>query len=322
MADDGVVVDDDDESKIVTKFLLNTCRLLQPTEYHLQAAMYSCALAITAKRNSQHDDVLGRRCVDDEVHNIPLTTGSSAELYVQPMLSCLGDVDIMVHLSYELAIPDGYAPPTELPVEFHSRVEVSEIIDSEFPGYVFLMLSYLLTEDSDYGVYNAVRHNKRHYESSVLSWRESERHGPAMTKHGYWSQSNYMVSTDSVYCVRCLLWPPQAADWPTRHRNYGWPDSATVDRVVSNGCDVVHVAHPQCKQHKWMSRAQWRLSFSRAEIVLLNSWMPIQQIIYHMLRIFTKHERLTEISRYNRPVQGSDLHTGATVHLWRVTVHP
>jgi len=38
-------------------------------------------------------------------------------------------------------------------------------------------------------------------------------------------------STEIVVCVRCLIWPPQAADWPTRHRRYGWPDSATVDRV-------------------------------------------------------------------------------------------
>jgi len=41
-----------------------------------------------------------------------------------------------------------------------------------------------------------------------------------------------------------------------------------------------------------MSRNQWRLSFSRAEIVLLNSWMPVQQIVYHMLRVFVKSELL------------------------------
>jgi len=28
------------------------------------------------------------------------------------------------------------------------------------------------------------------------------------------------------------------------------------------------------------------------------------------------------VSRYNRRLQGRDLHTGATVHLWRATVHP
>ena len=57
------------------------------------------------------------------------------------------------------------------------------------------------------------------------------------------------LSVDDVCCVRCLVWPPKAADWPTRHRNYGWPGSATVDRIVSNGCDVVQVAHRQCRQH-------------------------------------------------------------------------
>jgi len=41
-----------------------------------------------------------------------------------------------------------------------------------------------------------------------------------------------------------------------------------------------------------MSKQQWRLSFSRAEVVLLNSWTPTQQIIYHMLRHFMTTERL------------------------------
>jgi len=97
---------------------------------------------------------------------------------------------------------------------------------------------------------------------------------------------------DTVPCVRCLKWPTQADDWPTRHKNYGWPDSATVERIVSNGCDVVGVAHSLCKHDEWMSKHQWRLSFSRAEVVLLNSWTPKQQIIYHMLRYFMTIERL------------------------------
>jgi len=57
---------------------------------------------------------------------------------------------------------------------------------------------------------------------------------------------------------------------------------------------VVRVAHRQCRQHEWMGKRQHRLSFSRAEIVLINSWMPVQQIVYHMLRVFMKKERLTD----------------------------
>ena len=45
-----------------------------------------------------------------------------------------------------------------------------------------------------------------------------------------------------------------------------------------------------------MNKHQHRLSFSRAEIVLLNSWMKVQQILYHMLRVFVKTERLTDIT--------------------------
>jgi len=126
MADDSVAVDDNDESRIVTKFLFNTCRLLQPTRHHVEAAATCCLSAtIQWKQRSIDDDLVDRTCVDDEVYLIPLITGSSAEFYIQPMLSCLDDIDIMQHDSNMLAIPDGYPPPIELPAEFHSRVMVS-----------------------------------------------------------------------------------------------------------------------------------------------------------------------------------------------------
>ena len=110
-----------------------------------------------------------------------------------------------------------------------------------------------------------------------------------MTRHGPALKADLSgKSVDAVRCVRCLSWPSQAADWPTRLRNHDWPDSATVDRVVNNGCDVVGVAHRHCKQHELLNKIQWRLSLSRAEIALINSWMPVQQITYHILRVFAK----------------------------------
>jgi len=212
-------------------------------------------------------------------------------------MTCVGDQDVMLYRSDELAIPEGTIPPTQLPDEFHGRVRVYEIEDSMFPGYVYLASSYLLTECIDDGKYNAVE-----WEIGNLSYEVTERsHGPARMHE--WSMelpplfvrvAEESFSRDEVYCVRCLSWPSQAADWPTRHRNYGWPDSATVDRVVSNGCDVVQVAHRQCRHDGRKRHTQHRLSFSRAEIVLLNSWTPVQQIVYHMLRVFSKKGRLTQ----------------------------
>ena len=84
------------------------------------------------------------------------------------------------------------------------------------------------------------------------------------------------------------IWPPQAADWPIRNRHHGWPDQPTINLVVSSACHVVGAVHPSCREDHWEGKYQWRLSFSRAEVTLLNSWTPVQQIVYHMLRIILK----------------------------------
>ena len=230
MADDIAV--DDDESKIVTNFLLDTCRLRQPSRHHLGAAAL-CAKAAMHQLNN-----------DDKSVFIPITSGSVAEFYIQPMLSCVGDIDIMTHLTTKLAIPAGYLPPLRLPAEFHSRVKVYEIIDSKYPGYVYLVKSYVLTKDTDSDAYDAERYINIAL-GHLCTVIEMKIHGPAWSVHDTESK----LSLDSVLCIRCLSWPTQASDWPTRHRNQSWPDSATVRRVVSNGRDVVRVAHPVSYTH-------------------------------------------------------------------------
>jgi len=266
-----------DISKIVTTFLLNTCRL-PPRHCDVQAAAM-CAEAV------------GGHPVDNEKSEfIPLITGSVAEFYIEPMLPHVGDIDVMYHFNTQLAIPRGHPPPTQLPAEFYYYVKVVEIIDSQFPGYVYLPIHYLLTQCIDDGKYNCTEYEEGQYYSnqfycnSDMSANQST-HGPARFADN--SHTSYL-SVDSVYCIRCLSWPPQADDWPTRNRNYDWPDSATLDRVVSCGCDVVGVAHRQCRQHEWVGKYQWRLSFSRAEIVLINSWMPLQQDCLSCATIFRK----------------------------------
>jgi len=260
---------------IFSTFMLNTCRLRpRPRDYAVFAAT-----------------ICGRMATYAGAKIVPQTTGSLAEFYIEPMLPYIGDIDVMYHLNTELAIPRGYPPPTQLPPEFHNHVDVVEIIDSDFPGFVYLVLRYSLTENSDDGNYVALELDGGQYLGNHTQSRKHNKreiHGPAVYLF------SEILSVDGVHCVRCLMWLPQASDWPTRDRNYGWPDSVTLDRVVSNGCDVVGVAHRLCKQHEWMGNCQWRLSFSRAEIVLINSWIPVQQIVYHMLRVFIKTELITD----------------------------
>ena len=282
------------EHEIVTKSLLDTCQLRQGLKFNAITAWIVCRDSVNVLRAS----------FDDETELIPVLTGSAAELYIEPMLSCVGDYDTMFHTSDNLAIPAGTAPPTQLPDDFNGVVVVHEITDSEFPGYVYLVSSYLLAECVDEGKYNAFECQRRYH---VYETQDNS-HGPAVVAQGFvphipWfgRLAGSRLSIDQVYCCRCLSWPTQAADWPTRYRNYGWPDSATVDSVVSHGCDVVCVAHRQCRQderiNKTKKQKQWRLSFSRAEIVLLNSWIPVQQILYHMLRVFVKTERLRDSAK-------------------------
>ena len=130
----------DFRSEIVTNFLLNNCLSRQRLNFE---ALGSFVAEWTAQRAFNNTGIA----------YVTTTTGSCVEFYIQPKLSCVGDVDLMYYRCHELAIPTGTAPPTQLPGEFDNRVEVCEIVDSEFPGYVYLVTSYLLTECIDDGKY-------------------------------------------------------------------------------------------------------------------------------------------------------------------------
>jgi len=132
------MTDECDVSKIVTAFLLDTCRLPQRlSEPNVLAAIY-CGFIAAVHPPKEH-----------EANWIPLITASVAEFYIQPMLPHVGDIGLMHYDNHQLAIPRGHPPPTQLSAEFHNYVQVVEIIDSHIPGYVYLPLRYLLTQCTD-----------------------------------------------------------------------------------------------------------------------------------------------------------------------------
>ena len=103
--------------EIVTKFLLNTCRLRPQLTWPAVQAAVNCSLMA---RHTPSED--------PEAAVILLTTGSVAEFYIEPMIGHVGDVDVMWHLNTVLAIPQGHPPPTQLPDEFHNYVQVLSLI--------------------------------------------------------------------------------------------------------------------------------------------------------------------------------------------------
>ena len=98
------------------------------------------------------------------------------------------------------------------------------------------------------------------------------------------------IKVDIVFSIRFLAWPLVAQSWISRDRQYAWPSYAIISNVQRNGCDLVCVPHRDNKHDKF----QWRYSFSRAEVILIRSWIPVQQLVYHMLRFFAKSTIILE----------------------------
>jgi|SRR6218665_1570910 len=53
---------------------------------------------------------------------------------------------------------------------------------------------------------------------------------------------------------------------------------------------IVFAKHPACRNDVQLCR----LSFSVAEVILLQSWKPVHQIVYHMLRFLSKRELISK----------------------------
>jgi len=88
---------------IVTEFLLSTCQLCPASrsQHAVWAAVWCSQLATLPPDEN-----------DTDVAAIPLTTGSVAEFYIEPILPHVNDIDVMLHCNTQLAIPRGHPLPT------------------------------------------------------------------------------------------------------------------------------------------------------------------------------------------------------------------
>jgi len=324
--------DQDALHRIITKFMLLSCSVDEnPISYRKLDGFFVNVVA------NSLIEATGAFC-----------SGSYAELYIRPMLLCYGDIDIMHNYKTELAIPYGKSPSIEYWNCHQDTVTVYEIIDSHKPGYVYLQQSYIArkNENGHYVVYS-LRNNgmdasllcnslnisqqlldtdnvQRCYNEEICKYLtalaiSTTSHGPAENIR-FGDLNNFRSNIDYVLSVYCPTWPLQAADWPTRNRHHGWPDQSTINLVVSGACHVVRAVHPSCRDDHWESKYQWRLSFSRAEVTLLNRWTPVQQIVYHMLRVILKLEVFSKINCKEK-VKFSNYHLKTEI-LWACEQNP
>src|SRR6218665_1892739 len=228
-----------------------------------------------------------------------IVCGSCAEFFIQPLQRCFDDIDYLVVASDCLVFTN------EKPILPYAVRHIAEPIECllmepylDYPAFVRLRIlgevsydweqkTFEFTEASIREIIETNDENYSNDEDNNEEWYVSVNVGPAIR---FWASNKDSETVDMVYSMGCPMWPNQARHWPIRKRKYGWPTTAIIQEVVQNGCHVVPAKHPACRSDMY----QWRLSFSVAEIILLQSWTTVQQIVYHMLKFFAKRE-LTKI---------------------------
>jgi hypothetical protein len=210
-------------------------------------------------------------------------------MYVGTIPPSDGDIDMMQcdrQLVAVQTIPHDI--PRHLPPMFADTVSLLEIVDTTFACHVKLLTAGQLTRNvtgREFSFSPVSPENRRLYlpgQTSDLQLDvKSAGSGPERNISDLLGFKIYTVPS-----VRCLIWPAQAAEWSQRHRDRGWPDAATVERVLSNGCDLIHAVPRQYGTRR--DENFWRFSFSRAETELLNSWTPKQQTVYEAFRFIVR----------------------------------
>lgn len=69
------------------------------------------------------------------------------------------------------------------------------------------------------------------------------------------------IPLDMVYAVEVKQWPPEATEWVQRVKKGNWLGDDLIESIVSEGCQVVPVAH----KHSLNPDIEWRLSFAVTE---------------------------------------------------------
>src|SRR6218665_3493121 len=277
---------DKSNAKLASEFIVDTCQLF-PRSVH----------AISDHRPMHNFMVSAGQASTEFV----AVCGSFAEFYIRPLIGWVDDLDVLVPRAAELVF-SGEFPA--LPSDLSGLDDTIKCLKIEpydmYPGFVRLRewaeLSYnWKLKKSEINNYTA-----HHYIYVVLDL-ESLRADFNLSSEGYTfincvsgpavkqrakQKSVFMYEKDFVTSIRCPQWPKEAHGWLNRTRNNGWPTIDILTDVVQSGCHLVYIQHRSCRNDK----LQWRLSFSVAEVILIQSLSKVQQIVYHLLRFFAKRE--------------------------------
>ncbi|CAG2208109.1 unnamed protein product [Mytilus edulis] len=78
--------------------------------------------------------------------------------------------------------------------------------------------------------------------------------------------------TDHVDCLMGAKWPDEASEWTKRPRFCNWPTKELINAIIESGYILAGVGSKESNH----SHIQWRLSFNRAELLLIESFNETQ----------------------------------------------
>src|SRR6218665_3362732 len=275
---------DKSNEELASAFIVGTCQLIPRSSFIHSAHRHN----LMASKNPTPIEYL-------------IMCGSNAEFYIRPIMTCIDDLDFLIVRIDELAFNEDFpALPSDMS-GLSDRITCHKIEPYDiYPGFVRLRIRGEVTYNWKYNRYefnhtadtnnywaldldsDSVRfapvHLKRDKLINIIT-------GPAVRQRSD-DPTAWFNKVDLVKTMWCPRWPREAQGWLNRSRISGWPTTDTITEVAQTGCNLVFVKHRFCRD----DTLQWRFSFSLAEVILLQSWTQVQQIVYHLLRFFAKRE--------------------------------
>lgn len=99
--------------------------------------------------------------------------------------------------------------------------------------------------------------------------------------HGF--REEMAADVDIVPAIHLPLWPSALKEWKTRDRM--WPSKQLIQKIIKEGVMIVHKA-----PKNGCELTDWRLSFSKAEIMLIsNTEFPCRQHAHRIFKSFINH---------------------------------
>ncbi|CAC5363815.1 unnamed protein product [Mytilus coruscus] len=99
---------------------------------------------------------------------------------------------------------------------------------------------------------------------------------------------------DIVFCIKGTTWPAEAAEWVTRRRSSDWPPEELFDRIINAGYFLAAVGSKESQD----SKLQWRVSFNKAEQLIIESLNETQIHCIFLLK-FLKNIYISDIAGKN-----------------------